>query len=175
VVFVVAARPTQAAEVAPPSAWATVAAVAAVTLAVALTARLGAGSAAALACGVAGGLAAGVSAVLVSAAAAVVQTDGPAGALAAPGIWGAALTAIASQVGAQQAYGRGALSWSLPALVVADPLTAVPAARVLLGEHLEPGSALVWGPAGVVAVLGVVLLSRSGVRPPPRSAPATGA
>ncbi len=174
VVFVVAARPTQAVVVAPPSAWATAAAVAAVTLAVALTARLGAGSAAALACGVAGGLAAGVSAVLVSAAAAVVQTDGPAGALAGPGLWGAAATAIASQVGAQQAYGRGSLSWSLPALVVADPLTAVPAARLLLGEHLEPGAALVWGPAGVVAVLGVVLLSRSGARPSPRTAPAVG-
>ncbi|HYO37815.1 MAG TPA: DMT family transporter [Geodermatophilus sp.] len=174
VVFVVAARPTQAAVVTPPSAWATAAAVTAVTLAVALTARLGAGSAAALACGVAGGLAAGVSAVLVSAAAAVVQDDGPAGALAGAVLWGAALTAIASQVGAQQAYGRGSLSWSLPALVVADPLTAVPAARFLLGEHLEPGAALVWGPAGVVAVLGVVLLSRSGDRPPQRTAPAAG-
>ena len=174
VVFVVAARPTQAAVVAPPAAWATLAAVSAVTLAVALTARLGAGSGAALACGVAGGLAAGVSAVLVSSAAGVVETDGPAGALAGPGLWGAAVTAIVSQVGAQQAYGRGSLSWSLPALVVADPLTAVPAARFLLGEHLEPGHALVWGPAGMVAVFGVVLLSRSSVQPPPRTAAAAG-
>ncbi|SNS30224.1 Magnesium transporter NIPA [Geodermatophilus saharensis] len=173
VVFVVAARPGRATG-GPPPAWASVAAVAVVLLAVALTARLGSGSAAALACGVTGGLAAGVAAVLVSAALGVLTADGPAAALLRPEPYGAVVASIVAQVGAQQAYGRGSLSWSLPALVVVDPLAAVPAARLLLGEHLEPGHALVWGPAGLVAVVGVVLLTRTERRPPPVPAPTGG-
>ena len=45
----------------------------------------------------------------------------------------------------------GALAWSLPALILLDPLAAIPAARLLLGEHLEPGHAAIWLPAAVVA------------------------
>ncbi len=173
VVFVVAARPGRAAPGGPPPAWASVAAVVVVVLAVALTARLGSGSGAALACGVTGGLAAGVAAVLVSAALGVLSSEGLAAALLRPEPWGAVVASVAAQVGAQQAYGRGSLSWSLPALVVVDPLAAVPAARLLLGEHLEPGHALVWGPAGLVAVLGVVLLTRGGAAPSQSAAPVT--
>ncbi|MGY1733640.1 DMT family transporter [Geodermatophilus sp. SYSU D01045] len=173
VVFVVAARPGRGSG-APPPAAAAVVAVVLVVLAVALTARLGGGSGAALACGVTGGLAAGVAAVLVSAGLAVLSADGVAGALARPEPWGAVVASVASTVGAQQAYGRGSLSWSLPALVVFDPLTAVPSARLLLGEHLEPGHAAVWGPAALVAVAGVVLLTRSSGRPPRQAAPAVG-
>jgi hypothetical protein len=33
---------------------------------------------------------------------------------------------------------------------------------LLLGEHLEPGHAVVWFPAAVVAAIGVVLLARTG-------------
>jgi hypothetical protein len=165
-VFVVAAHPGQAAPNGPPPAWVTGAVVVAVVLAVALTARLGAGGGAALACGVTGGLAAGVAAVLASAGLGVVETAGLAGALAGPELWGAAVAAVVSQVGAQQAYGRGSLSWSLPALVVVDPLAAVPSARLLLGEHLEPGHAGVWGPAALVAVAGIVWLVRTEGRPP---------
>ncbi|MGY1735666.1 DMT family transporter [Geodermatophilus sp. SYSU D00684] len=172
VVFVVAARPGRGSGDPPPAAAAVVAVVL-VVLAVALTARLRGGSGAALACGVTGGLAAGVAAVLVSAGLAVLSADGVAGALARPEPWGAVVASVASQVGAQQAYGRGALSWSLPALVVFDPLTAVPSARLLLGEHLEPGRAAVWGPAALVAVVGVVLLTRSS-GPPRETAPAVG-
>ncbi|MGY1608088.1 DMT family transporter [Geodermatophilus sp. SYSU D00700] len=161
-VFVVAARPGRAVAGGPPPAWTSVAAVVVVTLAVALTARLGPGRGAALACGVTGGLAAGVAAVLVSAALGVLSADGPAAALLRPEPWGAVVASVVSQLGAQQAYGRGSLSWSLPALVVFDPLAAVPAARLLLGEHLEPGHATVWGPAGLLAVVGVVLLTRGG-------------
>jgi hypothetical protein len=50
----------------------------------------------------------------------------------------------------------------MPALVLLDPLAAVPVARLLLGERLEPGHAAVWGPAALVAAIGVVLLSRTG-------------
>ncbi|WP_170121438.1 DMT family transporter [Geodermatophilus tzadiensis] len=172
-VFVVAAHPGPAAPDGPPPGWATVAALGTIVLAVALTARLGAGRGAALACGVTGGLAAGVAAVLISAGFSVLDTAGPAAALGRPELWGAAVAAVVSQVGAQQAYGRGSLSWSLPALAVLDPLSAVPAARLLLGERLEPGYAAVWGTAALVAVLGIVLLARTEGRPPQPPAPAT--
>ena len=87
---------------------------------------------------------------------------------------GAALAAVVSHVGAQQAYGRGSLSWSLPALVVLDPLAAVPVARLLLGEHLEPGHAAVRGPAGLVAVPVIVLLTRAEDRALRATGPAPG-
>ncbi|GAB3308562.1 DMT family transporter [Geodermatophilus aquaeductus] len=166
VVFVVAARPGRGMPDGPPSGWAPVVAVALVVLAVAATARLGTGPGPALACGVTGGLAAGVAAVLVSAALTGLETAGVTGTLVRPALWGAVVASVASQVGAQQAYGRGSLNWSLPALVVFDPLTAVPAARLLLDEHLEPGRAGVWGCAALVAVVGVVLLTRSGGQAP---------
>ncbi|SED01282.1 hypothetical protein SAMN04489727_5996 [Amycolatopsis tolypomycina] len=51
----------------------------------------------------------------------------------------------------------------MPALVLADPLAAVPAARLPTGERLEPGHAFVWAPAAAVAVVvGVVLPARTG-------------
>ena len=56
----------------------------------------------------------------------------------------------------------GRSSWSLPALILLDPLSAVPAARLLLGERLEPGHAAVWVPAAAVAAIGVVVLARTG-------------
>ena len=62
----------------------------------------------------------------------------------------------------QQAYARGALPWSLPALILLDPLAAVPAAGLLLGEHLEHGSVAIWLPAAIVAAIGVVVLARTG-------------
>jgi hypothetical protein len=82
-------------------------------------------------------------------------------ALAGPELWGAIIMAVTAQIGAQQAFSRGALTWSLPALTVCDPLAAVPVARYLLGERLEPGHAAVWLPAGVVAAVGIVFLARS--------------
>lgn len=115
----------------------------------------------ALACGVAAGLATGLAAVLISSALAELMRGGLLAALAGPELWGAIVTAVAAQVAAQQAFSRGTLNWSLPALTVLDPLAAVPAARFLLGERLEPGHAAVWLPAGVIAAVGVVLLARS--------------
>ena len=49
-----------------------------------------------------------------------------------------------------------------PALILLDPLAAVPAARLLLRERLEPGHAAIWLPAAAVAAVGVVLLARTG-------------
>lgn len=115
----------------------------------------------ALACGIAAGLTTGLAAVLISSALTKLTRHGLVAALTGPELWGAVVTAIAAQVAAQQAFARGALNWSLPALTVLDPLAAVPIARFLLGERLEPGHAAVWLPAGLIAALGVVLLARS--------------
>ena len=161
-VFLVAAKPAAGSphRLPHPAAVITIAVVA--VLLVAVTARMRHGVAGALACGCAGGIAAGVAAVLISIALRILSTQGVLHMLASSALWGAIGVAIVAQLGSQQAYARGALHWSMPALVLLDPLAAIPAARFLLGERLEPGHAVVWGPAALVAAVGVVLLSRSG-------------
>ncbi|MFT7874351.1 hypothetical protein ACHL6L_44255, partial [Amycolatopsis sp. A24] len=116
----------------------------------------------ALACGAAAGVAAGVAAVLISAAVKTFGEHGPLAMLGGSALWAAIAVAVVAQLGSQQAYARGALAWSMPALVLLDPLAAVPAARFLTGERLEPGHAIVWVPAAAVAVVGVILLARTG-------------
>jgi drug/metabolite transporter (DMT)-like permease len=115
----------------------------------------------ALGSGLAAGIAMGIAAVLISAALKTLSHDGLADALTGPALWGAVVVGIGAQIACQQAFSRGSLAWSLPVLTVADPLAAVPAARWLLDEQLEPGHALVWGTAAVVAAVGVVLLARA--------------
>jgi hypothetical protein len=44
-------------------------------------------------------------------------------------------------------------------------MSVLPAARLLLGERLEPGHAAICLPAAVVAAVGVILLARTGERP----------
>jgi hypothetical protein len=160
-VFLVAAKPEKSPGSLPPA----LAVVAAVVVAVALVgfAALGrSGARSAVLCGMAGGTAAGIAAVLISVGLRTMSSDGLLPALAGAAIWGALITAVVAQIGSQQAYSKGSLSWSLPALILLDPLAAVPAARLLLGERLEPGHAVVWLPAAVVAAIGVVLLARTG-------------
>lgn len=161
-VFLVAARPAPGAPERLPHAAAVIGAVVLGVALVAAASRTRRGSAAALVCGVTGGLAAGIAAVLISAALKILSEHGLRSALTGPQLWGAVVMAVCAQVGAQQAYSRGSLTWSLPALTVFDPLSAVPAARFLLGERLEPGHAAVWLPAGAIAALGIVFLARSG-------------
>lgn len=128
---------------------------------VALTMRAEQTVAGALSAGLAGGIAMGIAAVLVSAALTILGRDGLVPALATPALWGAIVVSIGAQFACQVAFSRGSLSWSLPVLTVADPLAAVPVALWLLGERLEPGHALIWAPAAVVAAVGVVLLAHS--------------
>jgi drug/metabolite transporter (DMT)-like permease len=116
----------------------------------------------ALACGLAAGVAMGIAAVLISAALKVLSERGLLPLLTNPSLWAAVVAAVAAQYASQQAFARGSLSLSLPALTVVDPLAAVPAARLLLGERLAPGHAATWLPAAAVAALGVVLLARTG-------------
>ena len=107
----------------------------------------GHGAHGALACGSAAGIAAGIGAVLISIGIRSLQEGGWVHALAGVAVWGAIVVAVIAILGGQQAYARGSLAWSLPALILLDPLAAVPAARLLLGERLEPGHAVIWVPA----------------------------
>ena len=161
-VFLVAARPEAGRDVPPPASLAVIAAVVISILLVAGATLLGHGAHGALACGSAAGIAAGIGAVLISVGVRSLQEGGWVHALAGVAVWGAIIVAVVAVLGGQQAYSRGALAWSLPALILLDPLAAIPAARLLLGEHLEPGHAAVWFPAAVVAGIGVVLLARTG-------------
>src|SRR4029453_8729561 len=139
-VFLVAAQPAHGADQPPPSSLQVFFAVA-LSLSLVLGATLlGHGAHGALACGGAAGIAAGIAAVLISIGVRSLQEDGWAKTLAGVTVWGAVLVALIAIVAGQQAYARGALAWSLPALIVLDPLAAVPAAWLLLGEQLEPGS-----------------------------------
>jgi drug/metabolite transporter (DMT)-like permease len=160
-VFLLAARPTPAHHLAQPSSLAVIVAVTLSVLLVAGATMFGHGAHGALACGTAAGIAAGIAAVLISVGIRSLQEGGWVHALAGIAIWGALVVAVVAIVGGQQAYSRGSLAWSLPALILLDPLAAVPAARLLLGERLEPGHALVWLPAAAVAAIGVMVLART--------------
>lgn len=161
-VFLVAAQPAKGIHTAPPSSVEVLVAVVVSVLLVAGATLFGHGAHGALACGTAAGVAAGIGAVLISVGVRSLQEGGWVHAFAGVAVWGAILVAVVAIVGGQQAYARGSLAWSLPALILMDPLAAVPAARWLLGERLEPGHAAVWVPAAIVAAVGVVLLARTG-------------
>ncbi|NIH80286.1 DMT family transporter [Amycolatopsis viridis] len=163
--FLLTARPAQGRPDHLPNPVVVLGVVAGVLVLVGLAARTRRGAApAAVVCGVCAGIAAGCAAVLISSAFKEAGRSGHA--LTDGAFWflvaAAIVVAVVAQIGSQQAYSRGALAWSLPALTVLDPLAAIPAARLLLGERLEPGHAAAWGPAALVAVVGVVLLARTG-------------
>jgi drug/metabolite transporter (DMT)-like permease len=162
--FLVAAQPAAGPSRPPPSSLAVIAAVVVSVVLVAVATLFGRGAHGALACGSAGGIAAGIAAVLISVGLRSLREGGVVHALAGVTLWGAIVVAVVAVLGGQQAYARGSLSWSLPALILLDPLAAVPAARLLLGERLEPGHAAVWLPAAAVAAVGVVVLARTGER-----------
>jgi hypothetical protein len=165
VVFLVAARPAHGRPEHLPSLWPVLVGVSVSAGLVALSARGGRGSGAAVMCGTSAGVAAGVAAMLSSGVFKEVSVVGWSHAVSVAVWWmtvvAAVLVGVVAQLGGQQAYARGALAWSLPALTVFDPLSAVPAARLVLGERLEPGHAVVWAPAVLVAVVGVVVLART--------------
>jgi hypothetical protein len=85
-------------------------------------------------------------------------------ALAGITLWAAIVVGVVAVLGGQLSYARGSLSWSLPALILLDPLAAVPTARLLPGERLEPGHAVVWLPAAALAAVGVIVLARTAER-----------
>jgi drug/metabolite transporter (DMT)-like permease len=170
-VFLVAAKPASGVRTHEPSAVAVIAAVAVSVLFVAVATLLKRGAHGALACGSAAGIAAGIAAVLISVGLTALREGGWVHALAGIAVWGAVVVAVVAQVGGQQAYARGSLAWSLPALILLDPVAAIPAAHLLLGERLEHGHAVVWLPAAAVAAIGVVLLARTGEGGAPDASP----
>ena len=161
-VFLVAAQPAKGIHTVPPSSVEVILAVVVSVVLVAGATLFGHGAHGALACGTAAGVAAGIGAVLISVGVRSLQEGGWVHAFAGVAVWGAILVAVVAIIGGQQAYARGSLAWSLPALILMDPLAAIPAAKWLLGERLEPGHAVVWVPAAIVAAIGVVLLARTG-------------
>lgn len=168
-VFLVAARPAKGVHIAQPTSPEVIAAVVLSIALVAGATLFGHGAHGALACGTAAGIAAGIGAVLISVGVRALQEGGWVHALAGVAVWGAIVVAVVAIIGGQQAYARGSLAWSLPALILFDPLAAVPAARLLLGERLEHGHAVVWVPAAIVAAIGVILLARTGEQAAPES------
>ena len=165
-VFLVAARPADVSKDRIPGALAIlVTALLAIAL-IAATVWLKHGARGALAAGLASGVAMGIAAVLISATLNTFGHSGLVAALRSPAPWAALVVGLAAEYACQQAFSKGALAWSLPALTVADPLAAVPVALFLLGERLEPGHAAVWVPAAIAAAVGVVLLARSPQRHP---------
>jgi drug/metabolite transporter (DMT)-like permease len=175
-VFLVAAKPAARVQTHEPSTLGVLAAVALSVVLVAAATLLGRGAHGALACGSAAGIAAGIAAVLISVGLHALDVGGWQHAVAGIAVWGALVTAVVAQLGGQQAYSRGSLAWSLPALILLDPVAAIPAARLLLGERLEPGHAVVWLPAAAVAAAGVIILARTGEGPgtPTDGTPAEG-
>lgn len=161
-VFLLAAQPARGPLDAPPSSLEVIVAVVVSVGLVAAATMLGHGAHGALACGSAAGIAAGIGAVLISIGIRSLQEGGWVHALAGVAVWGAIVVAVVAVLGGQQAYARGRLAWSLPALILLDPLAAIPTARLLLGERLEPGHAVIWLPAAVVAAIGVIVLARTG-------------
>jgi hypothetical protein len=67
--------------------------------------------------------------VLISAAVKTFEERGLVSTLTGTALWAALAVAVVAQLGSQHAYARGALSWSMPASVLLDPLAAVPAVR----------------------------------------------
>jgi len=161
-VFLLAAQPAKGIHEPPPSSIEVIVAVVVSIALVAAATLIPHGAHGALACGSAAGIAAGIAAVLISVGVRSLEEGGWVHAFAGIAVWGAVVVALVAILGGQQAYARGALAWSLPALILLDPLAAVPAARLLLGERLEPGHAIVWVPAAIVAAIGVVVLARTG-------------
>jgi hypothetical protein len=164
-VFLVAAKPAVGVQTHEPSTLGVLIAVVVSVVLVLGATLFGRGAHGALACGSAAGIAAGIAAVLISVGLHALDVGGWTHALTGIAVWGALVTAVIAQLGGQQAYSRGSLAWSLPALILLDPVAAIPAAHLLLGERLEHGHAVVWLPAAVVAAIGVVILARTGEGP----------
>ena len=124
-------------------------------------------TAGAVALGGAAGIALGVAAVLVSAALRVLAQHGVVAVLSSAALWCAVVCGVLAEWATQQAFASGALAVSLPTLTVVDPVVAVPAARLLLGEHLARSHSAVWSCAGAVAAIGVVLCAHADSRRSP--------
>lgn len=117
-----------------------------------------------------GGL--GVATVCAAAAIHRFQADGLIPMLTHWSPYLAAVTGFLATAATQQAYARGALAWSLPALTVGNTLVATAVSVLLVHERLDLGTAPAWTCGGLLALIGVTIIGvlnaqRPQVRPVP--------
>jgi drug/metabolite transporter (DMT)-like permease len=80
----------------------------------------------------------------------------------------AAATGFLATAATQQAYARGALAWSLPALTVGNTLVATAISVLLVHERLDLRAAPAWTGGALLAVIGVTAMSILHARRPSR-------
>jgi drug/metabolite transporter (DMT)-like permease len=68
-------------------------------------------------------------------------------------------TGFLATAATQQAYARGALAWSLPALTVGNTLAATAISVLLIHERLDVGAAPAWSGGALLAVIGVTIMA----------------
>ncbi len=78
----------------------------------------------------------------------------------------AAVMGLLATAATQQAYARGELAWSLPALTVSNTLASTALSVTVLGAPLDAGRTAGWAAGGALALLGVVLVSLRGAALP---------
>lgn len=166
-VFVVIGEPTAGVDRAPARDWLPAGTVLALVVAgCVVIALLRRGTARALSLGVAAGVAFGVAAALVKGVVDLLG-DGPLAVLSSWETWVLVVT-VAGGAGAQQwSYSAGALSASLPAVTVGEPVVAAVVGLLVLGETVRADGPE-WGLIGVtvaVMVAATVSLARSSARP----------
>lgn len=169
VLFVLFARAQG--EVHPPGA---IAAVVLLGLAVAsaIGARLAAsGQLGALVSGACAGGCLGVAAVCAALPVHRFQELGLAGMLVHWSPYVAVAAGVLAIAASQQAFARGELAWSLPALTVANTFVATAMSVLLVHERLDAAATPLWATGAVIAVVGVVTTSVLHARRPPRPRP----
>jgi hypothetical protein len=128
----------------------------------ALTARFApSGRAGSVISGLAAGGCLGVAVTAVAVPISRFQTQGLADTITDWSPYVAVAVGLLATAATQQAYARGELAWSLPALTVADPLVATTLSVALLREQLDRAAAPIWGAGAVAAAVGVALSAAS--------------
>lgn len=154
-VVVIVGDPTEGKQHAPARTWITVSVVlAAVLVGCVLTARIYKGRpAAAVLLAVVAGTSLAVFALLTKVLVEVLKADGFAAVLRAPALIPWLAATLAGMIFQQSAFRAGALTASMPTMIVAKPLVASALGVLLLNEHIQAG-----GVEDVAVIIGVVLI-----------------
>ncbi|MEZ0384726.1 DMT family transporter [Mycobacterium sp. pW045] len=154
-VVVIVGDPTEGKQHAPARTWITVSVVlAAVLVGCVLTARIYKGRpAAAVLLAVVAGTSLAVFALLTKVLVEVLKADGFAAVLRAPALIPWLAATLAGMIFQQSAFRAGALTASMPTMIVAKPLVASALGVLLLNEHIQAG-----GVEDLAVIIGVVLI-----------------
>ena len=109
--------------------------------------------------GTGAGGAVGVAAVTSSLPIHQLQSGGVLSLLTHWSLYTAIVVGVLSTAASQQAYARGELAWSLPAVTVVNTLVATCLAVLLLHEPVDMGTVPLWSVGAALAVTGVVIAS----------------